>query len=800
MANLFNAMSSLFERLKGKARTTPLPQVKDHRAAAKAKTTSPLQEADLRALDKSQLEVLVSQQPERVVIHFLRSVTDQDLQLRVIEAVTDESTLKRVSRSELSKKVKRVAERKLRQTGAAIAALRLQEIVQLNEQIQRKTEFEEHEKTHAKKVKVAPLPKISEPQLSVVLPEVAKAPEAVSTPQIVAPPKVTHPDRELEVRQRRLAAVEGILGNLKAISEDLAHPKAGPRLRELQKELGMLRRWRREYPAQLDEAEEFLKALLKKRSEVVDEALWDTWARTDRATRIQAELEKLIGELEAEPDSDTALKNSIGLTQRLFDYAKEMRDLGGLDREKDHKIWEQFKALSDRGWVICDRMRLQVFERLKTTLSEHVSEPLVFTAEAITNPSANIQFKISAFEPAISARVEGLQALWREIGGKNSEAIREVEIVFTKLIEMYFRQLNLYRGQLRRVELNALQIRREILFEMKAACEGQAPLLARLRLARKFEETWKKTPLPESVAAEYQTEFETYQASLKLQFSEEMKKHVDLALGLEGRLQALLEKLRTKNETHLPQAMKSVSAMENELQATDKHLSQFQERGEATPVEFQEIRSRLQLLIQEYQAAATKEIRERVLARNQVILEAEVLALSSDWEASRSRFEAMRELWKKIGVLGQGLDTSQDASFSLLFENVWKFYLCRIENKESGHLPEVRAEALRIRKDLIYSLEALIRFREAKVESKAVGSLPLPFSQEERAKASGKLLEFGLKFKHVLSLDPQGGIVKETKKIMDEWSKTGAPDDEYLSAFWKYYLDRVHTLLDIHTL
>ena len=75
-------------------------------------------------------------------------------------------------------------------------------------------------------------------------------------------------------------------------------------------------------------------------------------------------------------------------------------------------------------------------------------------------------------------------------------------------------------------------------------------------------------------------------------------------------------------------------------------------------------------------------------------------------------------------------------------------------------------------------------------------NLPLPF-EEERAKASGKVLEFGLKYKVILSMDPKGGTLKETTKIMEQWSKVGMPDEAFLPAFWKYYLDRVHTLLEI---
>jgi hypothetical protein len=878
MADLLNTVSSWFGKLGKKppsaeehsrAPTSPEPQESHEPKEAQ------IPDSDLNALSDSKLSEFISQQSERAVIRHLQSLTDPELQLRVIaHGVTDEPTLKRIARSELSKKLKRAAEKKLRETGSGGMELRLQKLGRLNDQMEAflrnpdwlgapellavvfaphvietpidesnsqykdfqllrnrlKNSVDEYEKTCAEMEEICnqlesprSLSKSALTQLQsrwkdleekYSFPKTFTTPEKFShlvqlralphqpniapptpaapltvTPEPTARPQPVAEDPEKarkaeESRKSRLQAVENLLKNLADVADHLSHRQAGARLKELQNEATALRRWKKEYPAQLDEAEALIKSLSSKRTEAVDEAKWDSWARTDLAIRIQNELEKTIGELEAEQDPESALKNSAGLTQRLHDYAKEMRALGSLERSKDHKIWETFKSLSDRGWVICERMRLLALEKLKGTLTEHVSKPIDFTAPALTSTRATLQLKLTAFDPQVSTQIKELQTLWREIGSKSSKANQESEIVFTKLFELYFRQLNLHLGQQKRVELSAVEKKQELLREMKIACEGKSPLLARTRAARSLEERWKSSPLPGSVAAEMGAEFEGYLSRLNAELSEEIEKHVAAASALQARAETVLNSILAKNGTNLSQALKSVTGLASELSALESQLAQFG----STDSRFREFALRLQALFQECKAAASKEITERARERNQILLEAEEMVGAEITDGSRARFEELKPLWKKAGVLGQ----NQDQIFELLFENLNRCYAGRADSKAQPPEPAQNEKALKIQKELIFSLEALTRLQETKIES-----CPLPFADEERMKATGEVMKFGLKYKQILSLDPQGGTLKEVKKIMEQWSKLRIAESDVQAGYWKYYLNRVHALLDV---
>ncbi len=890
---------SIFSTLLGKRKPKAILEISEN--PRKSEPATPvISEEQLRIFDDARLSAFVAQQPERSILRILNSTAEQALQLKVVRCVTDEPTLKRIIRSELDKKVKRSAEKKLRETGTVGMDLRLQRLspwiqpmrsflgtprwsegsellsqvleaakvdgpldernpiyADFNELRDRlKREVEAYELTcaelHGICVQLEPsrllskpaveklqaqwallFRKYSFPQKATVLREyeevlaARKNPPPAVAPTLTAPrnpialetslPPLSDPAlNEIRVkknetdRQVRMTALTKLREKVQSVQNNLAHRQAGPVLRELQSEAASLRNWRREFPAQLDEVESLLKTLSTKRIEVVDEAKWDAWARTDLAIRIQTRLEALINGLETEQDPVVALKNSIGLTAQLHEYAQEMRALGSLERGKDHKIWQQFKSVSDRGWKVCDRMRGLVLESVKVVLSEHTSRPIDFNVESLTEKRAPLTFKASAFEGDVPAQVKQLRFMWLEIGTQGTSGPkRELEAVFTQLFESYFRQLNLQQGQIQRIENSAVQVKRDLLNEMKVACEGKSTLISRARVAKGLEEKWKRAPLPASMTAELQREFETYQRLLNAELAAETENGLLQATAILSRTQESLEKTRTGNGSVLFQAQKAISTLENELAALEKHQAQFNGLRQSPPTpetedkttsaqnQFQRTLQQNRDLLLECRSAATREIEARAQERDRVVQEAQDLALSKDWDSASARFDELGVLWKKSGVLGQ----SQDAVFGMLFENVSRFFHYRREHRE--RLPETAqlATELKTTQALIFSLEALTRLRGSQGDTGTANltRLPLPFSDEElRANSSGKLLESGLKYKQILSLDPTAGIAKETRKIMDQWCTKGVTEADSLPVFWAFYLDRVRLLLGIY--
>jgi hypothetical protein len=798
-------------------------------------------------MDDSQLGAFVSGQTERSILRLLHSLAEPELKLRLIQCVSDEATLKRISRSELDKKLKRAAERKLRETGGAAAELKLQRVSELGNEIQLflrvprwdhvqdlldqafdskladavSTEFQslrarlrreadEYEETMTEMEALCqkPAPSRSTPrwndlaakyktQRSRALQqryaarelEAKPAPIQIRTAEKPKPaekpqPQAESPEKNEQRRKNRLEGVERLLRDLREAGQHLSHRRAGPRLRELQKEATLLARWRKEYPAQLDEAETLLKTLAAQRTQAVEETKWATWARTDLANRIQKELEEIITDLEAESDLEAALRKSSGLMPRLAENAKEMRDLGSLERGKDHKIWKQFKALSDRGALICDKLRQHAFDQLKSTLTEHASKPLDLTVAALSGPHAQLALKTRAFEPEIAARFKALFTHWRDLGVRTSKPNPEIETVGSKLFELYFRQHNLHFGRIQRTDANAAQKKRELLNEMKIACEGKSTLLSRMKVANSLEQRWKSSPLPEAVASQFQAEFEGYRQRLDTEIKDEVEKHVILATGIQTQAQAVLDQVRAKNGVNLGHALKTVFTLETELQAMQKHLAQFPGVQHETS-RFEELRGQIGAVFQACRAAAEQETSERTGERDRVIREACALAMSPERESLRPRFEELRLQWKKVGVLGQ----RNDARFELLFENIWKFYLASLDARTQPLNAEQRAKALKTRDELLCSLDALTRLQKSVA--------PLPFSEKESSKAAGQVLQLGMKYRQILALDPEGGVIKETKKIMEQWAKLKLVDEDLPKRFWDYYLDRARLLLGI---
>ncbi len=888
-------MSTLLGKLKNKSpfrSEAPQPsRITESHSKSEHSELPQFQETHLRSLSETQLRDLFTPLSEREAVRVLRSLSDTELQIKVLKGISNEATLKRVARSDVGKKLKRTAEKMLRDTGAPSESQKLQKLSQLSDQIEvfirtpdwtearsllnramtenlpdksgpsatsflelkkrLKAQIEEFEKTCAEMEaicdKISPNRSLSrraydqlrdrwkDLEAKYSFPKTFEALELyekhiqlrASASPVQAKPNTPRPaadagpdpleaarvarlqqeqeelekdkerraKKEQEGRKKRADFLDEIFAALQAIDKSIDDRNTGNRLRQLQAEIADLRRWRREFAGKLEETEALHLSLTSKRSQVISEGQWDAWARTDRATRIQSELEKSITELEAELNQEAAIKLALGLGQRLFDFSKEMRELGTLEREKDHKIWEQFKALTDRGWVICDKIRSPILEELKTLLSAHTTQPIDFSVASLTSPRISIEFKPSAFDASVTERVKELKAFWSEIGAKPSDANREAEIIFAKLFELYFRQVNLHLGQIQRTELKARQLKQGLLLEMKRTCEGRiAPLILRVRGAKSLELKWKRDSRPEF--SDLDSEFSGYQSALRAEVATELEKLLTQIAEIETKALALVEKLSADAATKISYILKSIASLEGELLTFEKSFTQLKEVDDAVAQDarFKELRDQVKAALSQAKAAADRELAARSGERNQLLQEAELLALSTDWETSRTRFEELKPLWKKANAIGQ----KEDSDFDILFEHMMRFYQGRAEGAKQAIDSDKKEKLLKRRKELLLSLEALTRFMETTPGTNSTAArLPLPLDEVELSKAAGKVLEIGLKYKQVLSFDPQGGILKEAKKVMTEWAQLGQWDTEELPAFWAAYLNRIRLLLKV---
>lgn len=842
MANIFTTVSSFFEKFKQKAGFAAPTQPQINPYPKKAEAFDPNRQTLLQSYNQAQLRDFITQEPERTLTRLLQNLTDAQLQLRIVENITQKTLLQRICRSNLNKKLKRAAEKKLRELQVDGSKNRLQKTSRFIEQIELflrnpdwsqarelladaiehelpqnapssadssshplfaqfealrnrvKAEIQEYEKTCNEMEKICEKLHsslfISKPALAQIQErwkdlkkkyafpkdfETIQRYEQIlqmrSTARPTASNKGSKPKKEIqnkepknsgetthlesnpekkvqekaeEVRQKQLQTLGELEQKLQSFTKNLGHRNVGNQLRSIQKQLSDLNQWKDQYPEKLEALESLLKELSIKRAQILNEAQWDTWARTDRALRLQTELETRIGELEALTDSETLLIQSRGLGQLLLNSAKEMKDLGSLDRKKDQEIWEKYKTISDRGWVICDKMRELLLEKFKNLLASHSSTPIEFIIPALSNPRAKIELRDSAFKDEVSNQIKALRILWGEVGGRSSEANQEVETVYAKLFETYSRQLNLYLSQQRREEAHQTQLDTAWLEEITQVTSQTKTLLTQ---AQSFDET-----------------------------------------------------LQQKNDVKIPQLLNALATYENETQRIEKSFTLLKgpkhsttrllDSAKTTEAELDQILTQLRSTLKSSRSTLSKELTERARQRSETLKKAEELALSKDAEASSALFENLRNRWKTVGALGQ----SQDTLFDLLFENMRQFQNTRSLNAKRIFNEGEIAELLNARKELLYSLEALTRFSEAKTNHTLS---PLPLTEEEQSQAVNKILAFGIKYKQILLLDPKEGVLKETKKIMNQWSGMGSPEEKLLPELWKCYRERIESLLQV---
>ena len=393
-----------------------------------------------------------------------------------------------------------------------------------------------------------------------------------------------------------------------------------------------------------------------------------------------------------------------------------------------------------------------------------MSKPVDEFSGAILTGKGNLPtFRASAFEPEQVERLKELHTLWRDVGAKPSPANHEVETLGAKWLELYFRQVNLNIGKQKRSEVEAIE-KPTFSRSSESACEAKAPFVCEASDRQENLAAWKQSPLPDAVVADFQAELEGYQAKLEAELDGELEKNRQAVQALLERALGSLESL--KQGASPAQVQKAVAWVEAELEKVCRQVRELGEfaKREAAESRFHEVRSRLQGLAEDCKRAATQEVRDRTGRRDEVLREAEELALSSQWAEASTRFEELRALWKKVGVLGQ----KEDALFELMFENACRFFGSRASAKDRTPSAKELEESLKARKELIYSLDALSRIVKAE-------SVELPLAEEEKAKAAAKVLQLGMKFNQVLALDPQSGLLKETKQIMNRWSSLGLP-------------------------
>lgn len=836
MANIFETVTSFFHKIRRKSGFGSAAEPQINAYPKKIKTIDPSRETQLQTFSDPELRNFVTQEPERDLIRLMLHIKDQRLQLRMIEVLTQESTLQKITRSNLAKKVKRAAEKKLRtsdpkgiknrilrvsqemqaidsflrepQWGTAQDLLnrafdldllpnsippqdsstqlfinfqslrnrlraefaeyektclemnkiydRLNSPARLNKQaltdlddrwkdLKRKYSFPDHfqilhqyEELFQKKSQQLQTP--SKPHSKKKAPENQPDQEPVQQKSVME----TQKNQEEVLRKKRLSSIDQLHEKVRSFKEKLGRREASHQLRHLQKELSKLSPWREEYLEKFDTTESLLKNLLIQHSETLNESLWDTWARTDRAIRIQEQLEPLIASLEADSEIENLLMSARGLGHQLNHASQEMKTLGRLDRQKDREIWEKFKTLTERGWAICDRLAEPLLEKFKTILSSHSSTPVEFMIPALSNPRAKIELRDSAFTDTIASQIKDLRIHWGEIGIRHAPTTQEFESAFVKLFEMYTRQLNLYLSQQQRLQSHQNQLNTEWL-------EG-------------INQQFQKTP-------QLQTEVEN-----------------------------LLEAIQEKAETKLTQASNRLDSFQKELQAIEKNLgrlrtmkqtaTQTDESAQLAQAKLEQSLEKLRTTLEACKKALHSQVAKRAQERNAVLLKAEELALSSDLDSSTPLFEQLRGKWKSVGILGQ----TEDSLYDLYFENMSQFYSARHGNRNKTCSSEEVEKLLNLRKELLFSLEALTHFADTK---NGISLSPLPLTEEEKTQAVNKILAFGLQYKQALSLDPKDGVFKETKKIMDQWSHASLVEEKLLPELWKCYRERVQALLQI---
>jgi hypothetical protein len=952
MQPIFQAISSFFKKLGGQP-VGDLHKTQERKRSEKSSSRTearpPQPAVDLTTLNEEQLRTTVPELSERALIRQLQAMEDPARQLKVIQYINSEATLKRILRSELNKKLKKAAESRLQETEGNTTKKRHEQASKLCDELEAflrnpdwqkgpallaKTQMHtpvaqegsrpsglsqslhdrfsslknrlesglaSFEKTLAEMADIAkklspenPLsrgdlkslqdrwralterypfdqelpvftiyrdhvrlraedrskkdrtPHRKDPQSQGALPPSSpltvenSSAELPTAPPTEQPPlgidskpqenlsadsenqKAPHREKKREWTQaERSAHLEEIQKDIQGIEKNLTARQSGDRLKERQKQLFKLERWKNEFPELLEELKNRVQELLIKRTHQLSESQWDLWARTDQATRILQTLQARLDSLEQEPDPKKRVLDSRGLSQQILTGLSDLKALGHLDREKDHQIWEEFKTQTERGWRFCELQRQQILDAFRATLLETLQTPKELSLQSVQDPAFVLDFKPEAFQEDIATLLKELRLLWTEVGARRSQANSEADFLITRLFERYFRAFNLHHGQIQRTQQQLETEKKRKLEEVRALLQAELKLSEKVKKAVQISQSWTKSPFPESQKQSLQEEFVAEMARLMEGLSEKMVEQLRLT---EVTLQAALSPVAQQDASAAQSENSPQQPSPSALRATLEDLTQkrleldsliqilpqilklrAEQPADALPKlpfdesSLQETRLRIQAGFDSMNRAIQVAAQERQQARDQLLAEVESLALSTDWEQTQARLTELTDLWKKARVL----QTPEDSSYTLLFDNAAALFQARAaasaSNPDATASTQDSKRSLQTQKGLLFRLDALARFRETKKgETPSFSSLDQVFKEEDPSQVTSKVLEAGLSYRSVLSMEPKTGLLKETKKLMEEWVRAGLPADSQASLLYRAYLERLHWIFGIN--
>ncbi len=282
-------------------------------------------------------------------------------------------------------------------------------------------------------------------------------------------------------------------------------------------------------------------------------------------------------------------------------------------------------------------------------IANEQAKNLVIRTEIVSK--INDLTKLSDNVGAAVKMLQELQTQWKETGPVSSHKYKEIQADYSKAIEEFYYNLKIYRD-LQEHDLKKNFENKTLLIEKLKTLQALENIKEAERLLKVYRNEWEEIgPVPndkwDSLKTDYKTVLDETYAKIKLHYhaiEEKKENNLHAKVSILEKATALVNKVNQDASTKWGDATEQMLALQNEWKTV----------GRTTEKDNEKIWNEFRLICdnffdkkKEFFAGLNEKFAANRKIKNELILKAQALQTSTDWQKTSNDLIKLQDTWKK---------------------------------------------------------------------------------------------------------------------------------------------------------
>ncbi len=282
-------------------------------------------------------------------------------------------------------------------------------------------------------------------------------------------------------------------------------------------------------------------------------------------------------------------------------------------------------------------------------IANEQAKNLVIRTEIVSK--INDLTKLSDNVGAAVKMLQELQTQWKETGPVSSHKYKEIQADYSKAIEEFYYNLKIYRD-LQEHDLKKNFENKTLLIEKLKTLQALENIKEAERLLKVYRNEWEEIgPVPndkwDSLKTDYKTVLDETYAKIKLHYNaieEKKENNLQAKVSILEKATALANRVNQEASTKWGDATEQMLALQNEWKTV----------GRTTEKDNEKIWNEFRLICdsffdkkKEFFAGLNEKFAANRKIKNELILKAQALQTSTDWQKTSNDLIKLQDTWKK---------------------------------------------------------------------------------------------------------------------------------------------------------